>query len=309
MPLLHRRSYTRTDFRRLACRPRATPLGFEASICAGPRSSGPVIHLAQSRSPLRISCSSRVSLSRHRPPLSRLPSAHDVARSIFAGACIFRWSRSQSSARCRVPCSPGQSQMRSSCSSPSDPLLRVREQRFASRRMCFAYCPPCDVQLARTTSSVTAVAGLACFAELVTLRCFELRVASARSPFGDSSVRSRCSDLLFPSVAVSRVVASLQMLAVPDPRCFAFPRPLCDGRRSRTTFCASFDAGDRSASMYASSIMPAFVLARLSAIEPAHRHVRLATIAPACVGVLVSRRVLRVSTSELAAAFMSALAA
>lgn len=205
MPLLHRRSYTRTDFRRLACRPRATPLGFEASICAGPRSSGPVIHLAQSRSPLRISCSSRVSLSRHRPPLSRLPSAHDVARSIFAGACIFRWSRSQSSARCRVPCSPGQSQMRSSCSSPSDPLLRVREQRFASRCMCFARCPPCDVQLARTTSSVTAVAGLACFAELVTLRCFELRVASARSPFGDSSVRSRCSDLLFPSVAVSRV--------------------------------------------------------------------------------------------------------
>lgn len=135
MPLLHRRSYTRTDFRRLACRPRATPLGFEASICAGPRSSGPVIHLAQSRSPLRISCSSRVSLSRHRPPLSRLPSAHDVARSIFAGACIFRWSRSQSSARCRLPCSPGQSQMRSSCSSPSDPLLRL-ENKDSLRDAC-----------------------------------------------------------------------------------------------------------------------------------------------------------------------------
>lgn len=70
--------------------PRALPLGFEASICAGPRSSGSVIHLAQSRSPLRISCSSRISLSRRRPPLSRSPTAHDVTRSVFALVRIFR---------------------------------------------------------------------------------------------------------------------------------------------------------------------------------------------------------------------------
>lgn len=66
----------------LAC-PRAMPLSFEAFICARPRSSGPVIHLAQSRSPLRISRSFRYSLSRRPPPLSRLRSAHDVTRSMF----------------------------------------------------------------------------------------------------------------------------------------------------------------------------------------------------------------------------------
>jgi hypothetical protein len=76
-------------------RPRATPLGFEAFICARPRSSGPVIHLAQSRSPLRISRSSRFSLSRRRPPLSRLPSAHDVTRSMFTSMHILRRTRSR----------------------------------------------------------------------------------------------------------------------------------------------------------------------------------------------------------------------
>jgi len=101
MPLLHRRSYTRSDFHRLVCRPRAMPLDFEASICAGPRSSSPVIRLAQSRSPLRISRSSRSSLSRRRPPLSRLPSALDVTRSPFTSACILRCTRSRSSARYR----------------------------------------------------------------------------------------------------------------------------------------------------------------------------------------------------------------
>jgi hypothetical protein len=64
-------------------RPRATLLGFEALICARPRSLGSVIHLARGRSPLRIPRSSRISLSRRRPPLSQLPSAHDVARSMF----------------------------------------------------------------------------------------------------------------------------------------------------------------------------------------------------------------------------------
>jgi hypothetical protein len=76
-------------------RPRAMPLSFEAFICARPRSSGPVIHLAQSRSPLRISRSSRFSLSRRRPPLSRLPSAHDVARSMFTSMHTFRCTRSR----------------------------------------------------------------------------------------------------------------------------------------------------------------------------------------------------------------------
>jgi hypothetical protein len=78
----------------LAC-PRAKPLGFEAFICARPRPSGPVIHLAQSRSPLRISRSSRFSLSRRRPPLSRLPSAHDVTRSMFATMHILRRTSSR----------------------------------------------------------------------------------------------------------------------------------------------------------------------------------------------------------------------
>jgi hypothetical protein len=85
----------------LAC-PRAMPLSFEAFICARPRSSSPVIHLAQGRSPLRISCSSRSSLSRRRPPLARLPSAHDVTRSMFTSALIFRSTRSR--CICEVTC-------------------------------------------------------------------------------------------------------------------------------------------------------------------------------------------------------------
>jgi hypothetical protein len=83
-------------------RPRATPLGFEASICVRSRFLSPVIHLAQGRSPLRISCSSRSSLSRRRPPLSRLPSALDVTRSPFTSACTLRCTRSRSSARYRI---------------------------------------------------------------------------------------------------------------------------------------------------------------------------------------------------------------
>lgn len=83
-------------------RPRATLLGFEAFICARPRSLGSVIHLAQGRSPLRIPCSSRISLSRRRPPLSQLPSAHDVARSMFNdrfSSCDDRHSRSSAGYR------------------------------------------------------------------------------------------------------------------------------------------------------------------------------------------------------------------
>jgi hypothetical protein len=81
--------------------PRTTPLGFEASICARPRSSGPVIHLAQSRSPLRISRSSRFSLSRRRRSLSRSPSAHDVTRSVFENMSVLRLRCSESTARHR----------------------------------------------------------------------------------------------------------------------------------------------------------------------------------------------------------------
>jgi hypothetical protein len=55
MPLLLRRSYDLSDFHRFVRRPRARPLGFEAFIYVRPRSSGPVIHLAEGRSPLRIS--------------------------------------------------------------------------------------------------------------------------------------------------------------------------------------------------------------------------------------------------------------
>jgi len=64
LSLLHRRSSARSDFHRLELRPRTMPLDFEAFIRAGPRSSGLVIHLAQGRSPLRISRSSRFPLSR-----------------------------------------------------------------------------------------------------------------------------------------------------------------------------------------------------------------------------------------------------
>jgi len=81
--------------------PRARPLGFEAFICARPRSSGSVIHLAQSRSPLRISRSPRFSLSRCRRSLSRSTSAHYVTRSMTREASVLRLPRSDSTARYR----------------------------------------------------------------------------------------------------------------------------------------------------------------------------------------------------------------
>jgi hypothetical protein len=85
-------------------RPRATLFGFEALICARPRSLGLVIHRAGGRSPLRISCSSRISLFRRRPPLSQWPSAHDVSRSLINNPpLILRQSASsRSSARNRI---------------------------------------------------------------------------------------------------------------------------------------------------------------------------------------------------------------
>ena len=74
-------------------RPRTMPLDFEAFIHAWPRSSGPVIHLARSRSPHRVSCSSRSSLTR-RGPTARLVS-RAPARS-RALSCVSRLRASSS---------------------------------------------------------------------------------------------------------------------------------------------------------------------------------------------------------------------
>jgi len=147
MPLLHRRSYTRSDFRRRACRPRATPLGFEASICAGPRSSGPVIHLAQSRSPLRISRSSRFSLSRRRHPLSRLPSALDVTRSIFVARAHLLGERiRQSSSRCRSSVFSRENTVAILVQGSKQSVLfrALFRAPITSRNSCFANCSSCE---------------------------------------------------------------------------------------------------------------------------------------------------------------------
>jgi hypothetical protein len=55
VPLIHRR-FTRSLLlsQKLTRYPRAMPLGFEAFICARPRSTSPVIHLARARSPLQF---------------------------------------------------------------------------------------------------------------------------------------------------------------------------------------------------------------------------------------------------------------
>jgi hypothetical protein len=211
MPLLHRRSSTRSDFRRLACRPRVMPLGFEASICAGPRSSGPVIHLAHSRSPLRISRSSRICSPDVDPrshgglPLftlrvRSLPCAQDL--SIRAAAII-----------CEA--SPFRVHPGDHGRNPRAVLQAIaalsRGADFASRRSCFAGWTPCDAILP-LTHKLGHGRGRTCLRRgLVTSRCFELRVASARSPCGDASVRSRRSDFSSPSRAVSRSGASFQM--------------------------------------------------------------------------------------------------
>jgi hypothetical protein len=64
-------------------RPRAVPLDFEASICAGPRSSGSAIHLARGRSLPRAYRSSRIN-SRLRLRLTRGLSLLMFAEPIFA---------------------------------------------------------------------------------------------------------------------------------------------------------------------------------------------------------------------------------
>ena len=199
------------------CRPRTTPLGFEASICAGPRSSSPVIHLAQSRSPHRIFA----------PPGSHsLDVGHRshgdlplyVTRSIF-GARVHLLGG-------HVRQSP--SRYRSSASSREDTATilvqhsrRSRasfEYRITSRNTCFARSFVLRrTALAHTTSAVTAVAGLARFAGSSPFGCFELGGTFARSPCGDSSVRSRCSDFA-PSIAVSRAGASFRMRSSAVPR-------------------------------------------------------------------------------------------
>jgi hypothetical protein len=117
--------------------PHATPLGFEASICARPRSSGPVIHLAQGRSPLRISRSSRFSLSRRRPPLSRSPSAHDVTRSVFANVSIFRLPRSVQLRGTGSPSSPGQVKESALVQYPFIDHLAMTEPGRSRRRRTF----------------------------------------------------------------------------------------------------------------------------------------------------------------------------
>jgi len=75
-------------------RPRTMPLGFEASIHAGPRSSGSVIHLARGRSPLRIpsppgTLSRRGAGSRRHLPLLLLASSVFVRSIALAGGRSF----------------------------------------------------------------------------------------------------------------------------------------------------------------------------------------------------------------------------
>jgi len=215
LPLLHRRSYTRSDFHRFACRPRATPLGFEASICAGPRSLSPVIHLAQSRSPLRISRSSRILA------LSTSASALTVAfRSMLrvrslSLARTFRWTRSPIT----FEVSPLHALSRKHGRDPRAGLQAITvlfrsPDHFA--KLVLRALHILRGSVADTTSSVTAVAGLACFAGSSPFGCFELGGAFARSPCGDSSVRSRLLGFSAPSVAVSQPGALFRMRCLPS---------------------------------------------------------------------------------------------
>jgi hypothetical protein len=164
--------------------PRALPLGFEAFICAGPRSSGLVIHRARSRSPLRISCSSRISLSRRRPPLSRSPTAHDVTRSVFAirthlsmGAVAITCEVSPSMfARATIDAILVQYSKRSFALF----ALTFRPGRsprvVASRRSCFASCSPYGDQLLRAQQARSRP-----WPDLLASRARHLAVFRARS--------------------------------------------------------------------------------------------------------------------------------
>lgn len=119
MSLLPRRSYPRSDFRRLAYK----------STCDASRLRG--LYLRQAAflrsgysprpKPLPSSnfSSSRFSLSRQRPPLSRSPSAHDVTRSVLVNMSIFR--RPCSVFNCEAPdpqARPDETRSRPSCSTP-----------------------------------------------------------------------------------------------------------------------------------------------------------------------------------------------
>jgi len=171
------------------------------------------------------------------------------------------------------PCSLEKARTRSSCRTPSDSVLfrsprPLRETR-ASRALLLA-----KTAFAHTTRSVTAVAGLACFAGSSPFGCFELGGAFARSPCGDSSVRSRLLGVSSPSVAVSQLGALFRM------RCL----PSYEASRVSDHFALVEAAHDQIShlsmreivltAMHALLLMPAHVLTRLAAIEPARRHVR-----------------------------------
>jgi hypothetical protein len=187
--------------------PRATPLDFEASICARPRSSGPVIHLARSRSPLRISRSSRVWLSRRRQPLSRSPSAHDVTRSVFRKN--FHLSTSTSAKQLRgthSPSSPGQ----------------VREAVLVQ------YPCPFD-HLAMTEL------GVALLTVTRTFRCVDQRAESRTRRLVVSRPRASCdAGLLMPRCVsrASHTLADARRLARSSSSHLAMLRRLPDDRAS-----------------------------------------------------------------------------
>jgi len=206
-------------------RPRTMPLGFEALLHTRPRSSGPVIHLAQSRSPLRISRSSRSLLSRRRPPLSRLPSALDVTRSMFTTTTIFRRSRSCSSPRCHVRCSPGQTKRRSSCITPSKMFTLPSKHRFgtlgasvASRLTALSLHARSSLGHGHGRARLRSRARSPCGGSSAESRLVHLSVMRARGVTARSNSRSSRG-----RVAVSRIGASLAGRFLIDPQWFAFP--------------------------------------------------------------------------------------
>jgi hypothetical protein len=197
------------------------------------------------------------SLSRRRHPLSRLPSALDVTRSIFAARVHLSVDASGNHLRgVTSPCSLERAQQRSSCRTPSDRFLFRVAVHFAKHN-----------QHGHGRGRTSLLRGL------VTFWVFRAGGAFARSPCGDSSVRSCGSESHLRALQCRGSAQSFECVVFRAAKLHTSKTALLRSRlrtiRSRTSRCErSFNGHARLAAHVCARAL------RLAAIEPARRHVR-----------------------------------
>jgi hypothetical protein len=266
MPLLHRRSYTRSDFRRLAL----------PSTCDASRLRGLDLRRAAFFE------------SGYSPRPKPLPSSNftllqdfrslDVGHRSHGGLPLYV-TRSIFDARMhllggRIRQSP--SRYRSSVPSREDTgaiLVQDSKRSRASFEHRITSRNTCKLSLTQQARSRP-------WPDLLDSRARHLlgvsssEALSPASPCGDSSVRSRCSDFA-PSIAVSRVGALFRMRS--SFRAAKLSRisdhfALVEAAHDRIPYLSMREIV--LTAMHALLLMPAYVLAHLAAFEPTRPHVR-----------------------------------